>query len=520
MMQRKSEEVKLGAAAVTLSADLSRLRSGGGAEQEVALAKLQKQLMCPICEEIFKKPVVILPCQHNLCRKCANELYQPSLFQPRTTMLVNSGRFRCPSCRHDVVLDRHGVYGLQRNLLVENIIDIYRQEVQNNDDSSSGGSSAPSPAPLPPGHVTCADHQEEKVNIYCLTCGTPTCSLCKVFGAHQDCRVAPLTDVCQQQKDQLSEGLASLEAFNDKIQTLMDELEQSCRNIEENARTQKQLVCDSFNRIFSILKERQKAMTQQITSEEEEKTGHAQGLLSCYGDSVMANNKLVEIAVSSMEEPDMVAFVQNFRELISRVTVAVSSCPSETLRPGYENLSCYRFNFREQEGAVRSIDFIRAVDNVLEEPEPDQEPEEPSEPSLQNTEPKSSVEDPEVAVEPDKQITIPPVEPEPTAQTPPVEPEPTAQTPPVEPILLKDCEGPAVGPGGLHSNSIRSGQNKAEQEPEEPGEPEQSPTVIKEEGKQQEGMSTVQVVTLVFYLFTFLVFLQRAWSYICCFIGT
>lgn len=53
---------------------------------------------------------------------------QPSLFQARTTMLVNSGRFRCPTCRHEVVLDRHGVYGLQRNLLVENIIDIYKQE--------------------------------------------------------------------------------------------------------------------------------------------------------------------------------------------------------------------------------------------------------------------------------------------------------------------------------------------------------------------------------------------------------
>lgn len=38
------------------------------------------------------------------------------------------GRFRCPSCRHEVVLDRHGVYGLQRNLLVENIIDIYKSE--------------------------------------------------------------------------------------------------------------------------------------------------------------------------------------------------------------------------------------------------------------------------------------------------------------------------------------------------------------------------------------------------------
>lgn len=42
--------------------------------------------------------------------------------------VTSGGRFRCPSCRHEVVLDRHGVYGLQRNLLVENIIDMYKQE--------------------------------------------------------------------------------------------------------------------------------------------------------------------------------------------------------------------------------------------------------------------------------------------------------------------------------------------------------------------------------------------------------
>uniref|UniRef100_A0A3B3ZLZ5 Tripartite motif containing 101 n=1 Tax=Periophthalmus magnuspinnatus TaxID=409849 RepID=A0A3B3ZLZ5_9GOBI len=155
---------------------------------KAALASLEKQLICPICLEIFNKPVVILPCQHNLCRKCANELYQPSLFQARTSMLVSSGRFRCPSCRHEVVLDRHGVYGLQRNLLVENIIDVYKQR-----------STRPSLWNVF-SQATCTDHEGEKVNIYCLSCHVPTCSLCKVFGAHQSCKVAPLTQVYQQQK--------------------------------------------------------------------------------------------------------------------------------------------------------------------------------------------------------------------------------------------------------------------------------------------------------------------------------
>lgn len=46
----------------------------------------------------------------------------------------------------------------------------------------------------------CLDHEGEKVNIYCLSCQVPTCSLCKVFGAHQSCEVAPLTHVYQQKK--------------------------------------------------------------------------------------------------------------------------------------------------------------------------------------------------------------------------------------------------------------------------------------------------------------------------------
>lgn len=68
--------VKFRIAAMSLSADLSLLQRSQGAEREAVLMTLEKQLMCPICLEIFNKPVVILPCQHNLCRKCANELYQ------------------------------------------------------------------------------------------------------------------------------------------------------------------------------------------------------------------------------------------------------------------------------------------------------------------------------------------------------------------------------------------------------------------------------------------------------------
>lgn len=51
-------------------------------------------------------------------------------------------------------------------------------------------------------HPVCEHHEKEKINIYCLSCGVPTCSLCKVFGTHKDCQVAQLDVVFSKQKVQ------------------------------------------------------------------------------------------------------------------------------------------------------------------------------------------------------------------------------------------------------------------------------------------------------------------------------
>ncbi|KAJ4934364.1 hypothetical protein JOQ06_007162 [Pogonophryne albipinna] len=471
---------------MSLPGELGCLQGGGGAEGEMGLSSLEKQLICPICLQLFSKPVVILPCQHNLCRKCANELYQPSLFSAHTTMQVSSGRFRCPSCSQEVILDRHGVYGLQRNLLVENIIDVYKQELSNN---SKATSPLPPPPPAPSDHVTCSDHEGEKVNIFCLTCQVPTCSLCKVFGAHQACQVVPLSDICQQQKDDLSEAVSSLVAFSDK----------------ENSKAQKQSVCERFNRVNSILEERRKVMMQRISSEQEEKTGHAQALMRCYGDSVEANSKLMERATSSMEEPDMAAFVKNSRELITQVITASSSGPSEKPKAGFESLSHYTFNFSRQERALKSIDFFKVVEDVPEEPKVEPEPEL----IVQKVEPKHHQETSTNS----PQSVLKPVEEPIAALTPP----------PEEAGLLRGFEEPEGGvlqtethdPG---VNDAGSGLMKDQTEEEK----EEAPHPVKEAHicEEPEGMSALQAVTLLFYLLVFLVILQRVWAYIGFFICT
>uniref|UniRef100_A0A8C6TCI4 Tripartite motif-containing protein 54 n=1 Tax=Neogobius melanostomus TaxID=47308 RepID=A0A8C6TCI4_9GOBI len=262
---------------------------------ESAMEELEKQLLCPVCLEMFSKPVVILPCQHNLCRKCANDIFQ---VKSRYSKSV----FRCPSCRHEVTLNRHGVFGLQRNLLNQT----WR-------------------APLSP-QLMCEEHPDEKINIYCVLCETPTCSLCKVFGRHRDCEVAPLGTVYVRMKSELSDGIAGLIATNDHLQAVMSQMEDACRTIEvDNGESQCEHLRLSFAALERLLDQRKQHLVEMITEHQDEQLRHVRTLIRAHGGRLEGGVALVENAIQTMDEPHMSTFIQvtHFRQ--ARDFLAISA---------------------------------------------------------------------------------------------------------------------------------------------------------------------------------------------------
>ncbi|KAJ0022944.1 hypothetical protein NQD34_015078 [Periophthalmus magnuspinnatus] len=335
------------------------------------MENLEKQLICPICLEMFTKPVVILPCQHNLCRKCANDVFQAAnpYLPTRAGSLTSGGRFRCPSCRHEVVLDRHGVYGLQRNLLVENIIDMFKQE------STLLSLNSTKPEPVKDETPMCEVHKEEKINIYCVTHGVPTCSMCKVFGAHKDCEVAPITSIFQNKKTELSDGIAMMVGTNDRMQGIISQLEEACRAIEENSCRQKTQLCEKFDHLYSILEDKKREMCQKVTAEQEEKVNYIRGLTQKYGDHLEESCKVVETGIQIMEEQGQAVFLQvrtrdTLLTLIAplpskRIAEASSIAHLEKVERGYENMDHFSVDFRRERQALRSIDFIQGKKEIV-----------------------------------------------------------------------------------------------------------------------------------------------------------
>lgn len=328
---------------------------------------LEKQLSCPICLDMFTKPVVILPCQHNLCRSCASDLYDS-----RNPYRFSGGVFRCPTCRFEVVLDRHGVHGLQRNLLVENIIDIYKQQQE----VSGSGNTEPALKTKESKGPKCQEHEEEKINIYCVTCQIPTCSLCKVFGQHKDCEVAPLASVYDTQKAELSNAIDTLVASNGHLQALLNQMEDACRAVQENAQHAKQGLSEHFDLLYAIMEERKTFLLEQIGKEQDEKVASLRELAKRYGERLQTSTELTDAAVRALEQGGAAEFLLASKDLITRTKdAAKSSMGQDRPEPGFEKMDHFTVSTEHVEAVLAKMDF-GVADEDFEDAEEEEEEEE------------------------------------------------------------------------------------------------------------------------------------------------
>uniref|UniRef100_A0AAY4E1V5 Uncharacterized protein n=1 Tax=Denticeps clupeoides TaxID=299321 RepID=A0AAY4E1V5_9TELE len=309
------------------------------------MESLEKQLSCPICLDMFTKPVVILPCQHNLCRSCANDLYDS-----RNPYHYSGGIFRCPTCRFEVVLDRHGVYGLQRNLLVENIIDIYKQQLENS-------SLEPPLKAKDTKEPMCKEHEDERINIYCVTCQVPTCSMCKVFGQHKTCEVSTLESIYQAQKAELKNSVELLVAGNNCVQAVLTQMEDTCKTIEENAEQQKKKLGERFDMLYAIMEERKAQLQDKISQEQDERVAVVRSLVEKYTKQLEESTKLMA------------------KQLISETKEAAKGSYLQRPEPGFEKMDHFTLFTEDVEAVLTNMDF-GGDEEEFEETEEEEEEEE------------------------------------------------------------------------------------------------------------------------------------------------
>uniref|UniRef100_A0A668U0C8 RING-type E3 ubiquitin transferase n=1 Tax=Oreochromis aureus TaxID=47969 RepID=A0A668U0C8_OREAU len=182
--------------------------------------------------------------------------------------------------------------------------------------------------PVPDTHIrglTCLEHENEKVNMYCLVDDQLICALCKLVGRHREHQVSSLTERFDKLKQTLENNLTNLVKRNSELENQMAKLIQICQQVE-------------------VMKLRK--LAQQIAN-----------CRQCLERS----SALITQAEQSLKENDHARFLQTARNVAERVAMATASSqvliPDVNLNEAFDN---FALDFSREKKILEGLDYLTA----------------------------------------------------------------------------------------------------------------------------------------------------------------
>uniref|UniRef100_A0A8C0YYV4 E3 ubiquitin-protein ligase Midline-1 n=2 Tax=Canis lupus familiaris TaxID=9615 RepID=A0A8C0YYV4_CANLF len=346
---------------------------------------LESELTCPICLELFEDPL-LLPCAHSLCFNCAHRILVSHCATNESVESITA--FQCPTCRHVITLSQRGLDGLKRNVTLQNIIDRFQKasvsgpnspsetrrerafdantmtsaekvlcqfcdqdpaqdavktcvtcEVSYCDECLKATHPNKKPftghrliEPIPDSHIRglmCLEHEDEKVNMYCVTDDQLICALCKLVGRHRDHQVAALSE----RYDKLKVNASRQEA------KLMEE----CDLLIEIIQQRRQI-------IGTKIKEGKVMRLRKL----------AQQIANCK-QCIERSASLISQAEHSLKENDHARFLQTAKNITERVSMATAS--SQVLIPEInlnDTFDTFALDFSREKKLLECLDYLTA----------------------------------------------------------------------------------------------------------------------------------------------------------------
>ena len=144
------------------------------------LLKLEKQLTCPVCLELYTNPKT-LPCLHSFCEACIEQLPQD---KEGETYYIS-----CPTCHHRIELPGEGAGAFPAAFTLNNLKEIYCLMKKVSD----------------PQQVTCDNCTTANATGYCKDCNQFLCTEC--IGTHK--KWAPIAHHQIKSLDEMTASVSS-----------------------------------------------------------------------------------------------------------------------------------------------------------------------------------------------------------------------------------------------------------------------------------------------------------------------
>ncbi|XP_035414943.2 E3 ubiquitin-protein ligase TRIM50 [Cygnus atratus] len=151
---------------------------GGSMARRMSIDELEDQLLCPICLEVFKEPLM-LQCGHSYCKSCVVSLSGEL-----------DGQFLCPVCRQTVDCSAS-----PPNVTLARVIEALQ----------SRSEAEPTPESCPTHH--------NPLSLFCETDQEVICGLCGTIGNHRQHKITPISTTYCRMKEELSALLTDVHRY-------------------------------------------------------------------------------------------------------------------------------------------------------------------------------------------------------------------------------------------------------------------------------------------------------------------
>ncbi|XP_036008025.1 nuclear factor 7, brain-like [Fundulus heteroclitus] len=245
-------------------------------------SRLEEDLCCPVCQDIFKDPV-ILSCSHSFCKECLKNWWREKAAQ------------ECPVCKR-----RSSKVQPPLNLVLKNLCETFLQQ---RDQRAS--------------EDLCSLHSE-KLKLFCLDHQQPVCHICRDSEKHTNHRFRPIDEVAQQHKKNLQETLEPLKKNLELRKKVLEEFDQTAEHMKVQARHTERLIKEQFKKLHQFLAEEEEARLAALREEEEQKSGMMKEKMEALSREIAALSDTVRATEEELRAED-VSFLHNYKAAVERV---------------------------------------------------------------------------------------------------------------------------------------------------------------------------------------------------------
>ncbi|XP_036007686.1 nuclear factor 7, brain-like [Fundulus heteroclitus] len=245
-------------------------------------SRLEEDLCCPVCKDVFKDPV-ILSCSHSFCKECLKNWWREKAAQ------------ECPVCR-----ERSLTANPPCNLALKNLCETFLQ--QRNQRAFED---------------LCSLHSE-KLKLFCLDHQQPVCVIYRDSEKHTKHRFRPIDEAAQQHKKNLQETLEPLKENLELRKKVLEEFDQTAEHMKVQARHTERLIKEQFKKLHQFLAEEEEARLAALREEEEQKSGMMKEKMEALSREIAALSDTVRATEEELRAED-VSFLHNYKAAVERV---------------------------------------------------------------------------------------------------------------------------------------------------------------------------------------------------------